>query len=66
MTAAEPAAKQYNDIINNIVVIVILKESSTEESPLERETCRKDALTEILHCVQYRMLHDKRNNNTFL
>ena len=33
-------------------MLVILKESSTEESPLERETSRMDALTEILHCVQ--------------
>ena len=33
-------------------MIVILKESSTDESPLERETSSTDALTEILHCVQ--------------
>ena len=31
------AAKQCNDIKNIVITIVILKESSTEESPLERK-----------------------------
>ena len=33
-------------------MLVILKESSPEESLFVRETCSTDALTEILHCVQ--------------
>ena len=51
-TAAKPTAKQCNGIKNNIIAFVFLKESSTEESPLERAACWSDALTEILHCVQ--------------
>ena len=42
---------------------VILKESSTEESPLVREICRTDSLTEILHCVQ-NDVHTTTKNNT--